>query len=113
AHTYGRNSFAAGISVMAMKGAVPSDFGDYPLTDQLVDALCCVGAAIVRAYGIPVDETHVLTHAEAAIADGYFGEGEGERWDIARLHPDPSPLTVHNAIDTGAELRRRIAARAL
>ena len=112
AHTAGRNSYAAGISAMGMRDATPDDFGAYPLTDALVGGLVTVAAAIVRAYGIPIDERHVLTHAEAAISDGYFGTAEDERWDVARLRASPAPLTPREALATGMELRHMIAERA-
>ncbi len=110
AHTFGRNSFAAGIAIMGMRDATPGDFGDYPLTVALIDGLARVGGAIVRAYAIPLDATHVLTHAEAAITDGYFGTATEERWDIARLTPNPTPLTRDDATRTGNILRSQIAA---
>jgi hypothetical protein len=105
AHTRGRNSFAAGVSIMAMEGATPQDFGSYPLTGALVDALCLVCARIAAFYEIPVDAAHVMTHAEAALHDGYFGSGSQERWDIARLRAEPRPLIERDAIDTGDALR--------
>ena len=110
AHTYRRNSFAAGLAFMGMKDATPSNFGLYPLTDALVDGLCRVAAAVVRFYGIEVDPQHVLTHAEAALLDGYFGAAEDERWDIARLAPASRPLDPCDALNAGDELRRRIRA---
>jgi len=110
AHTLKRNSFAAGLSVMGMKDARPDDFGDYPLVDTAVDALCAVAARIARAYAIPVDAAHVMTHAEAALEDGYFGAGSDDvRWDIARLRPSPVPLSPRDAREIGAHLRNRIA----
>ena len=113
AHTARRNSFAAGLAVMGMRDARPNDFGAYPLTDALLDELCGVAAALARTYAIPIDAAHVLTHAEAALADGYFGadDNDTQRWDIARLRPQPHPLRERDAIDAGEELRRRIRAR--
>jgi hypothetical protein len=111
AHTFRRNSFAAGVAIMGMHDARPDDFGSYPLTPPLVDALCLVAARIAHRYGIAVDAEHVLTHAEAALADGYFGTDPIEdRWDIARLVPSASPLTENDAIVTGEELRGKIRA---
>jgi hypothetical protein len=52
----------------------------------------------------------VLTHAEAAVADGYFGCGPDERWDIARLTPDVVPLVSSDAARAGDALRARIRA---
>ncbi len=110
AHTAGRNSFAAGLSIMGMRDATPRDFGAYPLTSVQIDAMCAVAAEIARAYGIEVDAAHVLSHAEAAIVDGYFGTQEDERWDIARLEPHDGDPTPGEAIATGDVLRERIRA---
>lgn len=110
AHTAGRNSFAAGLSVMGMRDATPSDFGLYPLTMSQIDAMCALAAEIARAYDIPIDAKSVTTHAEAAIEDGYFGAAADERWDIARLAPRPGPPTHDEAIATGEILRARIRA---
>lgn len=113
AHTRGRNSFALGISIMAMQDARPDDFGAFPLTEPLVAGLCRVGAVLARAYTIPIDAAHVMSHAEAAVIDGYFGDGDDQRWDIARLEASSAPLVPQDAIDTGDVLRARIGAVAL
>lgn len=107
-HTRGRNSFALGISIMAMEGCTPHDFGRYPLTEPLIDALCRVGARLANIYAIPVDAEHVMSHAEAALLDGYFGTEPEQRWDIARLRPAPDPLEPREAVETGEELRSRM-----
>ncbi len=108
AHTRGRNSWSIGISVAAMHDATPADFGAFPLTEPQLGALCRVAAVLVRFYGI--DVAAVRTHAEAALADGYFGAGSDEvRWDIARLRPAPEPLEPAEATATGDWFRTRIA----
>ena len=108
AHTGGRNSYAAGLSIMAMQDARPDDFGPYPLREEAIDELCRTAAAIASFYGIPVDDEHVMTHAEAALIDGYFGTAQDERWDIARLAPSDRPLVPQDAGIAGNELRQRI-----
>jgi hypothetical protein len=109
AHTSGRNSWALGISIAAMRGATPSDFGSSPLTEPQLDGICAVAARLATFYG--VDTAAILTHAEAALADGYFGSGPGhQRWDIARLRPSPAPLEPAEATRTGDGFRERIAA---
>lgn len=108
AHTAGRNSFALGLAICAMAGAEPGDFGRFPLRDDLVDACCEFAAHACVAYGIVIDATTVLTHAEAALADGYFGCEPDERWDIARLVPSATPLEADDARRTGELLRARI-----
>ena len=108
AHTRGRNSWSIGISVAAMHDATPADFGAFPLTEPQLEALCRVAAVLARFYGI--DVAAVRTHAEAALADGYFGAGSDEvRWDIARLRPAPEPLEPGEATATGDWFRTRIA----
>ncbi len=108
AHTARRNSWSIGLSVAAMHGATPSDFGAYPITTPQLDALCRVAATLAAFYGIEV--ANVRTHAEAALDDGYFGAGgESSRWDIARLRPAPEPLRPDEATATGDWFRSRIA----
>ncbi len=107
AHTAGRNSFAAGLAVCAMRGATPHDFGPCPVTAAQIDALCILAAALAKHYGIALDG--VRTHAEAALDDGYFGAGSDDlRWDIARLEPAVLPLVESDARVTGDYLRARI-----
>lgn len=94
---------------MCMHEATPADFGAYPLTDELIDALCSVAARLAGRYHIPVDAKHVLTHAEAAVQDGYFGAGSDDlRWDIARLAPSSRPLVAEDAATIGEVLREKI-----
>jgi len=108
AHTRGRNSHALGISIMAMEGAKPDDFGRYPLTEALIDGLCVVGARLAAFYDVPIDADHIMSHAEAAVREGYFGTAESERWDIARLVASDKPLVEQDALDIGEELRARM-----
>jgi hypothetical protein len=109
-HTRKRNSYAIGISIMAMEGSKPDDFGKYPLTEELIDALCLVGAKIAAFYGIAIDADHVMSHAEAAVRDGYFGIEPEQRWDIARLVAEPRDVVEQDALNVGEELRRRMRA---
>lgn len=110
AHTRGRNSFAAGLSMMCMQDAQPADFGAFPLTKNLVDALCYVTAQVAAFYRISADSATIMTHAEAAVIDGYFGTAPEQRWDIARLAPCGIPLQEADAATVGNQLRQRIAA---
>ena len=107
AHTRGRNSWAAGLAVAAMRDATPSDFGRFPLTRAQLDGLVRVAAAVAEFYGI--EPSAIRTHAEAALEDGYFGAGEDERWDIARTAASPLPLDPSEAASTGDWFRERIA----
>ena len=108
AHTARRNSWSIGISIAAMQGATPADFGASPMTQPQVEALCRVAARLAAFYGIEV--AAIRTHAEAALADDYFGAGEDQlRWDIARLAPAPALLQPAEATTTGDWFRTRIA----
>ena len=110
AHTAGRNSYAVGVAVCGMRGAAPSDFGPFALRDDTLALFVRTVASVCRFYRIRVDAEHVRTHAEAAVEDGYFGCGEDQRWDIARLRPAPGALVPADAARAGAELRSRIRA---
>ncbi len=110
AHTLGRNSYAIGLAICGMRDARPDDFGAFPLLDAMVTLGCATAAQLCAYYGIAVDAEHVLTHAEAAVRDGYFGSAADERWDIARLAPRPEPLEPAEAERVGDLLRARIRA---
>ncbi len=107
AHVAGRNSRTVGIAVCAMGGATPHDFGRWPLTAAQVDALARVARIVAERYAIPL--AAIRTHAEHACDDGYFGAGDDERWDIARLAPSDARLDPAEAATVGNFLRRRIA----
>ncbi|MBV8580538.1 MAG: hypothetical protein JOZ86_07860 [Candidatus Eremiobacteraeota bacterium] len=107
AHTRARNAWSIGLSIAAMRGATPQDFGAYPLTEPQLDGLCQVAARLAAFYGI--DVAAIRTHAEAAVDDDYFGAGGADvRWDIARLRPSPEPLVPDEARTTGDWFRNRI-----
>jgi hypothetical protein len=108
AHTAGRNSWSIGLSIAAMREATPADFGPFPVTAAQIDALCRVAARLARFYEI--DVAAIRTHAEAALEDGYFGDGDDERWDIARLRPSAEPLVPDEAQAVGELFRERIGA---
>lgn len=112
AHTRKRNSYAIGISIMAMEGSRPDDFGPYPMTPAQIDAFCLLAAKIAAFYNIPIDAEHVMSHAEAALHDGYFGTAPEERWDIARLTPENRPLVPQDGVDVGEYLRQKMRAHA-
>ncbi len=59
---------------------------------------------------MPIDAEHIMSHAEVAVREGYFGTGEDERWDIARLRQSDAPLVERDALEVGEELRARMRA---
>jgi hypothetical protein len=114
AHTYLRNSHALGFVVDCMAGATPNDFGDVPLQMHQLEALCAmVGAvAAVPGYNVAIGNRNLcMTHAEAAILDGYFitdSPPDGDtRWDLARFAEDPSALEKPEAIANANRIRSR------
>jgi hypothetical protein len=117
AHTYQRNGHAIGLAVAAMDGATTSDFGPHPVQGHELEVLCAAAAACALKYGIDVagqtesGEPTVMTHAEAAIVDGYYCGHTTDpdcRWDLARLQPSPDSLTIEEAHETADVLRARI-----
>lgn len=113
AHTWERNSHALGIAVACMGGAGVGEhnFGAFPVQKHEIEALCACVAALAWLYRVPLDVTRNMTHAEAAILDGYFvtdRPADGiTRWDLARLAASPEPLTKQEAVQTGNLLRSR------
>jgi len=108
AHTAGRNSYAIGIAMCAMRAATPGDFGGAPITTAQIEAACVLAARLVAFYDIPL--AAVRTHAEAALEDGYFGAAAiDERWDVARFEPSSAPLLASEARACGERFRTRIA----
>ena len=70
AHTYKRNSGAIGIALCcaldaSWTGERP-DFGSVPPTFEQLETLCRVVALLCMVLGLPIDDSTVLSHAEAA-----------------------------------------------
>ena len=89
AHTYQRNSGSIGITLCCALGASwqgqKPDLGSCPPKTMQLIALAKVIAVLCAGLGLEVDSTAVMTHAEAALVDGYgAGSGDSEtRWDLA------------------------------
>ena len=89
-HTSGRNTNSVGIAAAAMGGASPSKWGKFPPTNSQISAMAAESAALAKAWGwraSDITKSNVMTHAEAARADGYYlGSGDSqERWDFDTL----------------------------
>jgi hypothetical protein len=110
AHTSGRNSYAIGLAICGMRDATPHDFGRFPIRADMLALFCATAARLADAYEIPIDAEHIATHAEHAVTDGYFGSGEDERWDVARLSPSSKSLEPDDARRAGDALRAMIGA---
>ena len=86
-HTWRRNSRAVGIALCGCYDAQANsgkncNLGSEPPTPAQIEALAAVTAIICKYAGVPVD--NVMTHCEAAIADGYgpFSGDPETRWDL-------------------------------
>lgn len=105
-HTRRLNSNSVGVAVSGMRGARQAPFadGDYPILERQWRRLAGVCADIVDAYGVAIDPTQVLTHAE--VGPG-LGVDQGDKWDIPRLPFAPS-YVGHREV--GSRLRVDVAA---
>jgi hypothetical protein len=101
AHTYGRNSKGVGLSIAAMgvKGGKWSEkraWKEFPPTNAQLNAMTAEAARIAIAWGwkkSDINKSKILTHAEAALQDGY-GPGSGDsqmRWDYHYMSPGGRP----------------------
>lgn len=93
AHTLGTNSYAAGVSVCSMAGAIESPFnpGKYPMKAAQWGRLVELNALLCKRYGITVGPKTVLTHAEVQVN---LGNRQRGKWDIAKLAFDPKYMTA-------------------
>ena len=97
AHTWRRNSKGVGLGIAAM-GVKSGEWNerqawkDYPPTPKQIEELTKEAAKLAVEWGWNKSEIDrkVITHAEAAIKDGY-GPGSGDeemRWDFHYLDPN-------------------------
>ena len=135
-HTWHRNTGAVGVAISAMEGASQANFGSYPVTVAGLEYLCACAAAFASKYGVdasgvvpapgadhegdsgPVNtagEPSIITHAEAAIFDGYYCGYTSDpncRWDLAAFEAkeDGGSILPETAVACGTALRSRIHA---
>lgn len=86
--TWHRNTGSIAIALCACYDARPNDLGDYPPTDEQIEILAQMTAAVAEVFDIPIDTEHFMTHGEAADIDGYgLYSGDSDcRWDLQILH---------------------------
>lgn len=103
AHTLGANSYAIGVSMCCMAGAVEGKTnGKFPMTRQQFDKMIQLVAFLSLKYGISVTDRTVLTHAEVQANLGIKQRG---KWDITVLPFNPDYL---GARSVGDYIRRRV-----
>ena len=95
-HTWHRNTASIGIALCCAADAmIYADgrftLGTEPPTQIQIESMAMVIAVLAEVLHIPLDAEHIMTHAEAADADGYgplmMGTPEFEKWDLWKL-PD-------------------------
>lgn len=81
AHTWKRNSGSIGIALECGFGASSNDLGEYPPTNEQIEAVSRLVALLATTFEIPIDKYHVMTHGEAANnEDGGVGTHNPYAW---------------------------------
>lgn len=86
AHTWHRNTGAIGISLACGAFSTSNDLGAEPPTDYQIESMAQVIAVLSETLDVPIDDDHIMTHAEAANRDDYGPNTTWERWDLWFLH---------------------------
>lgn len=106
AHTWSANSYAIGVAMCGMRGAVERPFnpGPSPLLQDQVSAMVYLVADLAQEYDIDITRETVLTHAEVQRT---LGIKQRSKWDVMWL---PGMDAPGDPIEVGDELRARIRA---
>lgn len=87
--TWRRNTGSVAVSIMCCYDAVAYseddvDFGSAPPTNAQLQAMARVICVLCEELDLPIDDEHVLTHAEIADIDGYgvTDDDPEMRWDL-------------------------------
>lgn len=114
AHTYMRNRYAVGVSMLCCVEAEARSgynawLGYEPPTTAQIESLAQVVAVLAEEFNLPLDTSdYVMTHCEAADLDGYGPHGGGcERWDLWYL---PDAYGADGELVPGGDLIRGKAA---
>jgi hypothetical protein len=67
--------------------------GEYPPTNEQVEALAQVVAVLCMGLGLSCNRLTVMTHAEVADLDGYGPATTYEKWDLSILHTGDEPMS--------------------
>ena len=104
-HTWNRNGQGVALSLASMAGPKSDPWQKDPPTDAQFKGMALEIAAIGKKWGwgkTQITSDSVMTHAEAAKRDGYFGE----RWDLLQLRKGESDWS-------GGEKLRAMAKQAM
>jgi hypothetical protein len=69
---------------------VDTDFGDEPPTEEQIEGMSKVVAALCNGLGLEINANTVMTHCEAAELDDYGPSSTCERWDLWYLPDYPN-----------------------
>ncbi len=123
-HNYMKNSASIGVTLCCAYNASPYNLGDYPPTEEQIEAMAKIVAVLSEALGIDIDIHHVCTHGESA--DGrdfevYYADPTGfpfnhygpqsncERWDLQKLRDSEEYTTDYDDPMTGGNQLRSLA----
>lgn len=103
-HTWHRNSSAIGIALCCCFDATAYadgtvNFGNIPPTAAQIDAMSKAVAVLCQGLNLSISPYSVMTHAEAADADGYGPATTCERWDLWKLPDIPGPGGINQGGD--------------
>jgi len=88
AHTYMRNRYAIGVSLLCAVDAEARDgynawLGYEPPTTEQIESMAQVVAVLADEFQLPLDsDDYVMTHCEAAERDDYGPSTTCDRWDL-------------------------------
>lgn len=103
AHTRAANSYAIGVSMCCMAGAVEGrSNGKFPMTKRQFDQMIKLVAFLSLKYGISVTDKTILTHAEV---QPNLGVKQAGKWDITVLPFNPDYV---GARPVGDYIRKRV-----
>ena len=98
-HTWRRNTGSVGISLCCAYNATSNNLGPEPPTQEQIEVMSQVIAAVCNGLWLTIDKEHVLTHGEAADGedgvwchDEYGPKSTCERWDLEYLGTSESPI---------------------
>ena len=120
-HNYMKNSASIGITLCCAYNATTNNLGEYPPTEEQIEAMAKIMAVLSEALGIDIDIVHMPTHGESAMnfdyriyfsdytgyEDNVYGPGATcERWDLQKIRDtDPWTTDPDDPMSGGNQLR--------
>ena len=123
-HNYMKNSASIGITLCCAYNATTNNLGEYPPTEEQIEAMAKIVAVLSEALGIDIDIHHVCTHAESADNQDfviyyndptnypnntYGPQSNCERWDLQKLRDSEQYTTDYDDPMTGGNQLRSLA----